>query len=127
MIISLGIELPRPSSDLPGDIGRASLFARRLTTSAPSPYSVLLRVTLTLPSVLPQTRWALTPPFHPYLSPKKKTPLWAIGGLFSVALVSDRSAWALPSTLPTESGLSSCRSEPAGDHLVFSSAPHRIL
>jgi len=42
-------------------------------------------------------RWALTPPFHPYLT---ETMVSAIGGIFSVALVSDRSAWALPSTLP---------------------------
>jgi len=35
----------------------------------------------------------------------------AIGGLISVVLVSDRSAWELPSALPMESGLSSrCRS-----------------
>ncbi|GJL67643.1 MAG: hypothetical protein NPIRA06_02780 [Nitrospirales bacterium] len=58
---------------------------------------VLLQVTLTLPPVSPQARWALTPPFHPYLA---KTEEFAIGGIFSVALVSDRSAWALPSTLP---------------------------
>ena len=31
----------------------------------------------------------------------------AIGGLFSVAPVSDYSAWGLPSALPLESGLSS--------------------
>ena len=30
------------------------------------PYSVLLPVGFTLPSLLPATRWALTPPFHPY-------------------------------------------------------------
>ncbi len=33
---------------------------------ASSPYLVLLQVMLTLPSVSPQMRWALTPPFHPY-------------------------------------------------------------
>ncbi len=42
------------------------------------PYSVLLPVGFTVPSLLPETRWALTPPFHPY-------PLEA-GGLLSVAL-----------------------------------------
>ena len=31
-----------------------------------SSYLVLLRVMLTLPSTSPWTRWALTPPFHPY-------------------------------------------------------------
>src|SRR4029077_16169547 len=42
------------------------------------PYSVLLPVGFAVPSLLPETRWALTPPFHPY-------PLEA-GGLLSVAL-----------------------------------------
>ena len=42
----------------------------------------------------------------------------AIGGLFSVVLVSDRSAWALPSALPLKSGLSSRRV--TSDHPVFS-------
>ena len=32
------------------------------------PYSVLLPVGFTLPRPLPGARWALTPPFHPYLS-----------------------------------------------------------
>jgi len=61
------------------------------------PYLVLLQVTLTLPLVSPQARWALTPPFHPYLGKAIALP---IGGIFSVAPVSDCSAWALPSTLP---------------------------
>ena len=60
-----------------------------------SSYLVLLRATLAVPLVSPRTRWALTPPFHPCLATRV-----AIGGLFSVALVSDRSAWALPSALP---------------------------
>ncbi len=30
------------------------------------PYLVLLQARFTLPSSLPKTRWALTPPFHPY-------------------------------------------------------------
>src|SRR5262245_5061663 len=42
------------------------------------PYSVLLPVWFTKPLPLPGTRWALTPPFHPY--PR------AAGGLLSVAL-----------------------------------------
>src|SRR5262249_25511815 len=33
------------------------------------------------PSPLPETRWALTPPFHPYLASRGRP-----GGLFSVAL-----------------------------------------
>ncbi len=43
------------------------------------PYSVLLPVGFTVPSPLPETRCALTAPFHPYL-PRRE------GGSFSVAL-----------------------------------------
>ncbi len=42
------------------------------------PYSVLLPVGFTLPPLLPEARWALTPPFHPYHAKH--------GGLLSVAL-----------------------------------------
>jgi len=59
--ISLEPELLRASSDLPEGNGRASLLFK-----IPS-YLVLLRVTLAMPFVSPQTRWALTSPFHPYL------------------------------------------------------------
>ena len=47
----------------------------------------------------------------------------AIGGLFSVVLVSDRSAWELPSALPMKSGLSSRSVSATSDHPVFSLAP----
>ena len=46
----------------------------------------------------------------------------AIGGLFSVVLVSDRSAWELPSALPMKSGLSSRNVSATSDHPVFSLA-----
>ena len=52
-----------------------------LTSGGPPlryPYLALLRVGFTVPFRSPETRWALTPPFHPYPA----TP----GGLFSVAL-----------------------------------------
>ena len=42
------------------------------------PYSVLLPVGFALPLLLPVARWALTPPFHPYLP--------EAGGILSVAL-----------------------------------------
>ena len=42
------------------------------------PYSVLLPVGFTVPALSPWPRWALTPPFHPYLPME--------GGLLSVAL-----------------------------------------
>jgi hypothetical protein len=75
-----------------------------------SSYLALHQATLTVPVMSPPPRWALTPPFHPYLSQGDQ--IWspvtlAIGGLFSVVLVSDRSAWELPSALPMKSGLSS--------------------
>ena len=47
--------------------------------TARRPYSVLLQAGLAMPSLLPGTRWALTPPFHPSL-PRRA------GGLLSVAL-----------------------------------------
>ncbi len=47
----------------------------------------------------------------------------AIGGLFSVVLVSDRSAWELPSALPMKSGLSSHSVTATSNHPVFSLAP----
>ena len=54
-IIYLGLLLPAASSDLPGN-GQgthSSLF-------------VLLRMGFTQPLLLPEVRWSLTPPFHPY-------------------------------------------------------------
>src|SRR5256886_6402321 len=41
-------------------------------------YLALLRLGVAVPRPLPNARWALTPPFHPYP--------WIKGGLFSVAL-----------------------------------------
>jgi hypothetical protein len=46
----------------------------------------------------------------------------AIGGLFSVVPVSDRSAWVLPSALPMKSGLSSRYVAATSGHPVFSLA-----
>ena len=59
---------------------------------ARDPYSVLLLAGLAMPSLLPATRWALTPPFHPSPtspSASKGKPCVASaeqGGLLSVAL-----------------------------------------
>ena len=68
MIISLGFELPRTSSDLPEDLDRASRFAELVTAPQVSSYLALHRATLTVPVMSPSPRWALTPPFHPCLS-----------------------------------------------------------
>ncbi|SPP63416.1 hypothetical protein NITLEN_10502 [Nitrospira lenta] len=67
MIISLGFELPRTSSDLPEDLDRANRCAASLRTPHVSSYLALHRATLTVPAMSPSPRWALTPPFHPYL------------------------------------------------------------
>lgn len=45
------------------------------------PYLALLRKGFTVPLPLPEERWALTPPFHPYPLGRSRS-----GGLFSVAL-----------------------------------------
>ena len=45
------------------------------------PYLVLLQAGLAMPSRSPGPRWALTPPFHPYRSARRRG-----GGLLSVAL-----------------------------------------
>jgi hypothetical protein len=102
-----------------------SRFVEKLlppTNLESSPYLVLLQVTLTMPPVLPQARWALTPPFHPYLA---KNEFFAIGGIFSVALVSDHSAWALPSTLPFGVRTFLSQSFPVSSHPAHSH--HQLL
>src|SRR5579859_2384083 len=64
------IPLDRPSRDGSRDLPGPP----RPTTALPSlrrahgPYSVLLLAGLAMPSLSPGTRWALTPPFHPYPS-----------------------------------------------------------
>jgi hypothetical protein len=63
-----------PRATNPDGARRRACFLRNAR-----PYSVLLQAGLALPSLLPGTRWALTPPFHPY-------PGQARGGLLSVAL-----------------------------------------
>jgi hypothetical protein len=122
-IISLGSELPRTSSDLPEDLGRASrspqsgmnaavVFLFGLASS-----DAYRAGDVTIPAV------GSYPAVSPLPDPQRLD--WdpvalAIGGLFSVVLVSDRSAWVLPSALPVKSGLSSRRM--TSDHPVLSLA-----
>ena len=47
-----------------------------LPHAARGPYSALLPVGLAMPVRLPVPRWALTPPFHPYLACKAVCSLW---------------------------------------------------
>jgi hypothetical protein len=67
-VIPLGRPLPDASSSLPADSSEspstADPLARVRRTSA---YVALLPMGSALPSPLPETRWALTPPFHPGL------------------------------------------------------------
>ena len=53
-------------------------FCRPPKKPQSSPYLVLLRTTLTVPLMSPSPRWALTPPFHPYLSrvSRRSPSLW---------------------------------------------------
>jgi hypothetical protein len=104
---------PRPGQPV-------AAFRRRRQSSS---YLVLHRATLTMPVMSPSPRWALTPPFHPCLIRCDLIGIHvalAIGGLFSVVPVSDRSAWALSSALPSKSGLSS--RAVTSDHPILSLA-----
>jgi len=76
MAIHLDLTLPPGSSSLPDDTGEQPL--------PPSAWPCS-RWGLPCDLLLPEARWSLTPPFHPYPS--------RTGGLFSVAL-SLRSPWA---------------------------------
>jgi len=83
----------------PRAVNPASKLARR-------PYSVLLQAGLAMPSLLPGTRWALTPPFHPSL-PR------GAGGLLSVALsLGSPRAGVTRRLFTVEPGLSSTRAKP---------------
>ena len=125
VIISLGSELPRTSSDLPEDLGRASrspAFRRKPTDvflfglasgDAYRAGDVATTAVGSYPTVSP-----LPEPKRPDRNPVAL----AIGGLFSVVLVSDRSAWELPSALPMKSGLSSQSVTAPSDHPIFSLA-----
>ncbi len=76
IVISLGRPLPVASGSLPA----ARPEGRWRCGSHLAAYLALLRLGVTVPLLLPASRWALTPPFHPYhrgASPG--------GGLFSVA------------------------------------------
>ena len=74
------LEQPTRTASLTSSRG---VFARR-TSPRCRPYSVLLPVWFAMPSPLPETRCALTAPFHPCppLPPQRERG----GGLFSVAL-----------------------------------------
>ena len=80
MVISLGWRSPATSRGLPA-ARRRTLRRLRRGRSGPdlAAYLALLQLGVAVPPLLPGARWALTPPFHPYLALRQ-------GGLFSVAL-----------------------------------------
>ena len=125
MIISLGSELPRTSSDLPKDLGRAS----RSPTLQRKPTGVFLFGLASGDAYLASDVTTTAVGSYPTVSPLPDlrqadwNPLaLAIGGLFSVVLVSDHSAWELPSALPMKSGLSSQSVTAPSDHPILSLA-----
>ena len=125
MIISLELGLPRASSDLPEDFGRVSRTScrgsLRVLLFGLAPGDACRAVCVATDAV------GSYPTVSPLPDPatEANTPVTAIGGLFSVAPVSDRSAWALPSTLPygVRTFLPQCS---ASDHPVHSSARQTI-
>jgi hypothetical protein len=74
-IIPLGRPLPAVSSSLPAGSGESPFPVLPKERRAPA-YAALLPMGFAVPPALPRARWALTPPFHPYL-PRTPTPAWA--------------------------------------------------
>ena len=89
MIICLLLLLPAASSDPPeNNPGQIIVL-----------HSVLLRVRFTWHSLLPENRWALTPPFHPYWH---KPAVYLCCTIFGVT-----STGRYPAPCPVKPGLSS--------------------
>jgi len=92
MVICLGRSSPTASSSLPA--------AHRCRWGRCGPhlaaYLALLRLGVAVPSLLPATRWALTPPFHPY-PPALARPRAVC---FLLPCPSPCGAQALPGSLP---------------------------
>lgn len=85
--IHLGRMSPPASCNPPGRLIRKPIAGPCEPTRRP--YSVLLPMGFTVPSALLPTRWALTPPFHPYPVIPAVSSLQRYGrrgGLLSVAL-----------------------------------------
>src|SRR5262249_22438585 len=92
IVIYLGTRSPVSSSSRPAV--SSSTWAR-LTA-----YLALLQLGFTMPRPLPCARWALTPPFHPYLHLQAVCFLWHCPSRHYRAQV-------LPGSLPMEPGRSS--------------------
>ena len=118
MASHLGRLSPSASCDQPGRLA----WKRDWRVSPPRrPYSVLLPVGFTVPSLLPRTRCALTAPFHPYLTPPSPV---AKGGLLSVALsLGSPPPDVIRHRISMEPGLSS----PPADTLALAKRPSGLL
>ena len=75
---------PDASRDRPGRLAWKGLDPCPKAKDPRRPFLVLLPVGFTVPSPLPDTRWALTPPFHPCRATTAEAA--KAGGLLSVAL-----------------------------------------
>jgi hypothetical protein len=80
---------------------------------ASSLYAALLRVGFAMPLPLPAARWALTPPFHPYVLRVAAEPRFVFCCTFLEVTLTGR----YPALCPAELGLSSRLA--AGDHLCL--------
>ena len=89
MVIYLDFLLPGSSSDLPWDTS-----GRRMVSCA-----VLLRMGFTEPLLLPEGRWALTSPFHPYQH--------TLAVYFCCTILRVASTGRYPASCPMKLGLSS--------------------
>lgn len=89
-IIPLGRPLPDASSSQPASSGESPFWKRAEASSQRLPTRPCSRWGLPEPSTLPPMRWALTPPFHPYLVRAQQAGT-RTGRFFSVAL-----SWAFP-------------------------------
>jgi hypothetical protein len=97
------------------------------------PYLALLQMGFAVPSVLPRPRWALTPPFHPYLIPsllrgttllKERNPLSRApsssgGGLCRLAASKSGHRRYLSVALSVALGLSTCCARPLAGILLY--------
>jgi len=73
--------ISRVLSNAPEGVGQSFILAPRYRDAPAAypeaaratpwlPYLALLRTGFAVPGLLPVPRWALTPPFHPYLIPR---------------------------------------------------------
>ena len=84
------------------------------------PYLILLRMGFAVPSALLKTRWALTPPFHPYPERRRAlaAKLLAVYSLWHFPSPFDGATGRYPASCPLEFGLSSAAGETPADAIT---------